>query len=326
MAGFLCFGMLTSPIRASAVDYDVTATVPFSPPTIAAAFDASLSGKTVTTDTTSVFGSCQFMSPTTIVSIWRDGNLIGSVNCSSGGAFQLNIGLNLGSNTLIARTSSLSNNYGPDSSSIVMTYTIPSSPGNPNQPTPTPTPTPTPSPPSSLAPGPQSSSPASDLTITTPTPFVLLDDRKEAAIQIVIKGGKGPYNVSINWGDGTTESSVIADLGTFSFKHAYEAEGVYKVVATVMDVLGASEVYQFVVSATSLPGLSNLVTSSAGQTDTTLRLYMYVIGLIFLLFLIIIILTSFWLGRRYEYHELRDRLVVRPKQRILNVGRRGRRL
>lgn len=313
----LMMGFLS--VKVSAADYDVTATVPFDPPTIAAVFDPSLNGMTVNTNTTTVFGTCQFMAPTTIVSIWRTGSLIGSVNCEPSGTFSLSIPLNVGPNTLIAKSSSLSNNYGPDSSPIVINYTVASSPGTNTAPTPsTSAQTPTSSNPIS-----QPASADSDLNITTPTPFVLLDDKKEASIQLVIKGGKGPYTVSINWGDGTTESSVVADLGTFSFKHAYETEGIYKVVASVMDVLGASKVYQFVVSATSLPGLPNLVTNSTNTTDDTLRLYMYSIGLIFLLVLILIVLTSFWLGRRYEYHELRDRLLERPKQQILKVRNRN---
>lgn len=301
-------------LRVMAADYDVTATVPFSPPTQPAVFDPSLQGKTVNTESTSVFGTCEHLTPTSIVSIWRAGNLIGSVNCEVSGTFQVSIQLLVGSNTLIARTSSLSNNYGPDSTPITITYVLPSSP----TPSPTPSASPSPAPPAS----PSAPASGSDLSITTPEPFVLLNEDNQAAIQVIVKGGKGPYTISINWGDGTTESSVVADIGTFAFKHDYESQGIYKVVATVMDVLGASEVYQFIVSATALSGLPGIGPNETGATENNLRLYMYILGSVFLLFLTLVVATSFWLGRRYEYHELKNRIITVPKQKFIARTRR----
>lgn len=290
-----------------AADYQVTATVPFNPPAQPAVIDPALNGKTVDTALTLINGICEHVAPATIVSIWRDGTSIGSVNCELSGTFQLSVSLKVGSNTIIARSSSLSNDYGPDSSPVTINYTpplvTPSPPTTPRPSTSTPTSTDT---------------VASDLTIGTPTPFVIMDEENAAAIQVIIKGGKGPYTVTINWGDGTTESSVVADLGTFSFKHQYADNGIYKVVATVTDVLGASEVYQFVVSALSLPSSESERPANTTQPNDNGNTILYVvIGLIFVLFLILLLASTFWLGRRYEYRALKDVIIKQPSQRFL---------
>lgn len=296
--------MGAAPSTVSAASYDVTASIPYPAPTTAAIIDPSLDGKDSPVDLFTVFGTCEHLSPASIVSLWRGLQLLGSVNCEPSGTFSLVITLISGANTIIARTSSLSENYGPDSTPVTISYTPPLV-VNPGQPTNTP---------------PKTAQPSTDpLFVTSPTPFEILHEDKGVTIKIVVSGGKGPYNISVNWGDGSTETSVVADIGSFSFKHVYEENGIYKVVATVTDVLGESKVYQFIVASTSVPQADSVEQKTDRQVvvaDNGVQLLLVWTVILLILLLFLGMLTSFWLGRRYEYNELKDRTIARSRKRL----------
>lgn len=287
-AAWLVCGLLI-PSKAMAASYDVTASVAYPAPTQASVFDPSLNNSTSAVELLEVFGTCQYIAPASIVVIYRGSTKLGSVNCEPNGTFRMNVTLEPGENSLIARISNVSGNYGPDSTPIAVTY-APQSSGQGQS---------------------TVESPASDLTITTPEAFTILDDENVGTIQVTVGGGRGPYTIAINWGDGTTESMVVPDAGTFSFRHTFESKGVFKVVATVTDVLGVSKVYQFIVTSTSVPATEQSTQKTVIVTEKS-KIKWYVIalgGFILIAGLIIIGLTSFWLGRRYQYRKLQDRLV-----------------
>lgn len=283
--------LLLSPLQGSAASYDVSASVAFPAPAQPAIFDNLLANIVSENEVFQVFGSCEYNPPTTIVVIMRETTILGSVNCESNGTFRLDVTLVRGNNNLIARSSSISGNYGPDSSPLSVSYA-----------------------PRPVEPGAPEASVDSSLTITSPEAFTTLNDENIGTIQITVGGGRGPYTIAINWGDGTTETLMVPDAGTFSFRHTFLSTGIFKVVATVTDVLGVSKVYQFIVSSMSLP--SDVAKVETVQPVTTQRndgVKWYIIaGGVALLAtaLIIIGLSSFWLGRRYQYRKLKDRLIV----------------
>ncbi len=282
--------LLLVPLRVSAASYDVSASVAFPAPTQPAVFDNSLANAVSENEVFEVFGTCEYNPPTTIVVIMREVTILGSVNCESNGTFRLDVTLVRGNNNLIARSSSISGNYGPDSSPLSVSYA-----------------------PKPAEPGAPEASVDSDLTITSPEAFTSLDDENTGTIQITVGGGKGPYTIAINWGDGTTETLMVPDAGTFSFRHTFLSKGIFKVVATVTDVLGVSKVYQFIVSSMSLPSDATEVETSQPaviQKNEGMKWYVIAGGAALLATTLVIIgLSSFWLGRRYQYRKLKDRLI-----------------
>ena len=281
----------------------MTAAVAHATPSQAAVFDSSLNSARSAVELFEVFGTCEFVAPTSIVVIYRDATRLGSVNCEANGTFRMTITLIVGDNNLFARTSNVDGNYGPDSAPITVIY-APQSSVSPNTPK-------------------QEESQSSDLTITSPEPFSTLTDDNVSTIQVTVGGGSGPYTIAINWGDGSTETLVVPDPGTFSFRHTYVQGGIFKVVATVTDVLGVSKVYQFIVTSTSMPAdLQEPADAKPAAHKGGIKWYVLAAGTVVLLAgILLICLTSFWLGRRYQYRKLRDRLVDDADLPVAKKGR-----
>ncbi len=272
---------------AHADSYDVSASVPFPAPTAAAVIDPSFAGSTQTAEVVELFGTCQSVYPSSIVSIWRDGQLLGSTNCQANNTFRLNITLALGGNSLIARTSSISLIYGPDSQPVNVTYTPSTVPTI-----------------ASPGPTPATNNP-SDLRITSNQPVAVMSESNTVTIEIKVDGGTSPYTITINWGDGSTETQTVAGPGLYRFTHTYASPNIFRVLASVTDVLGATKVFQFIVTSTS-PQAATAQKPTAETTpqsaDSKGRNYFLLLGTFIGLFvLLIIFLTSFWLGRRYEH-------------------------
>ncbi len=292
--GILVLMSVSFPLQAGADSYDVTASIPYPAPTIAAVIDPSFDGRAVESDVLEVFGTCQDIYPSSIVSLWRGGSLIGSVNCEANGTFRLNVSLLVGQNTIIARTSSLSNAFGPDSNATTVTYTPPA----PSQQTAT-----NPTVPSQ-----------SQLEISSAEPFALLDDGNGVTIQIIVGGGLGPYTIVVNWGDGSTETLLVDDPGTFSFKHVFTDPGVYKVVATVTDILGVSKIYQFIVASTASPVASPVDKPTLEVVEESNKLLLYSVYGIILFLLLFVLVSSFLLGRRYQFKKMEAQIAELDEQ------------
>jgi len=123
--------------------------------------------------------------------------------------------------------------------------------------------------------------------------------------QIKVDGGTSPYTIVINWGDGSTETQKVAGPGVYQFTHTYASPNIYRVLASVTDVLGATKVFQFIVTSTAPQAATAenpTVLSPAKASDSKGRNYFLLLGTFIGLFIMLIIfLTSFWLGRRYEH-------------------------
>ena len=221
----LAFLVLSVP--AGATSYDVSAIVPYPAPTIAATIDSSLNGITVQSPVFRLFGTCQYLAPATIISIYRGVLPVGSTSCGVDGKFQIDVSLSEGANSILVRSSSITDGYGPDSLVGSVTLTMPVE-------------TPT-----QIA---EKQKVSSDLLISTDTPFVALTElHRTATIGVVISGGDTPYTVQLNWGDGTIESRTVDAAGTYTFTHEYLKPGTYRAVAVVTDVKGAQREYYFAV-------------------------------------------------------------------------------
>jgi hypothetical protein len=294
-------------LNVSADSYDVSASVPFPVPTTLAVIDPSLNNLVKSTGTLQIFGSCQNVNPYSVVSIWRSSSLLGSTTCESNGTFRLNINLNSGTNTLIAKTSNISNVYGPDSDPVNITYNPPvaqSTPQNNNSVSNASSPTPDVSP---------------DLSISTINPVEQISDSRQASIDIVVSGGKNPYKLVIVWGDGSSDTKDIKEEGTYRFTHIYEKEGIYTTFASVTDFRGITKTYQFVLASHILnnkkndsnPQASNQQSngnSAKPQTPFYKSLWVKIIGL-----QAVVLGLAYWLGVAKHGQEISQLAKLNPR-------------
>ena len=277
----------------SADTYNVNASVPYEAPSQAATINHVDDGAAVEDVQQTITGTCQIQNPATVVSIWREGIVLGSVPCVSG-SYSIQVILQIGQNSLIAKTANASGIYGPDSTkrTYVVTQPVVVRPLPPavNQPTTTE---------SHQAATNQGG--VSGLTLTTEAPFDILPATKQATIRVVVGGGQQPYTLQLKWGDGSTESHSLTEAGTYEFLHTYITQKTYSVYANVRDVLGAySEFVYAVVSGTkTTTATGSLTNSSTMQQAGPWQLagvvwYIWLILLIALCFLI----NTYWLGYR----------------------------
>lgn len=231
---------MVSPVKA--VDYNVTATVPYDPPSIATSIHPTFNNLTVNNNQLVITGTCQVLNPAAIVSLWRQGSSIGSTICGAGGTFSIQVTLLEGANTLTPRTSNLNNLYGPDGAVITITLNTPvvQPPQNSNN-----TSSDTNSNPASSSPTAQTT--ISNLVISAKEPFNLLNTDNQVSVEIIVDGGNAPYVIRLNWGDGTSETKEVSASGTYVFTHTYDKEAVYQVKASVTDVLGSTSSHEFII-------------------------------------------------------------------------------
>lgn len=273
--------------------YDVTAVVPFDPPTVPAAVTSPENNNTVNTSSIEITGTCQELNPTIIVSVWNGPLLLGSTSCLVGGNYSIAVAMFSGTNVLIIKSSNINGLYGPDSSPFTVNYT-------PNQPVSSPGPsqdsdTNNNNVPSGPANNPQNSG---ELLLTSLAPFGVTNSDNTVSITVRISGGNNPYSLTINWGDGTTMTQKLDTVGDYAFTHTYEVANSYTVNAQVVDVLGNSRSFSWAVS----PGTQSLTTDNQSRIEeplnkSNLKLYIFALITFIILFLIYI---SFLVGRYYQ--------------------------
>lgn len=261
LAAFVVFGQFVLAGVAAAATYDVTASVDFPAPTQPAVITGSIDGTTTDTATLVVNGTCEVLVPNGVVSIWRDGIVIGSAPCT--GTFSVTVALQEGANELVARSASVSSQYGPDSTPVTVTLVLP---------VPAPAPTPAPSSPGATDDVSQNAGAASELSATPAQAFSTISSDNAVVLMVVVAGGSTPYTIYINWGDGTEETRTVDQPGTYQFSHTYTKDGSYVVNGVVRDVLGATTSFNYaVVSQKPAPqpvtSAKDKVVSSQAQTE-----------------------------------------------------------
>lgn len=299
---------------AAADSYNVNASVPYEAPSQAAVIEQPADGSTFENVQQTITGTCQVQNPANVVSIWREGTVLGSSGCTSG-RFSIAVILLIGQNDLIAKTSNASGIYGPDSLKKTIHIQYPPSaeplPPTVNQPTTT-----------------ESRDKAinqggiSGLSLTTETPYEILASSKQVKLRIIVNGGQQPYVLQIKWGDGSTESHSLDQAGTYDFTHTYLTHKNYSVYAYVRDVLGAYTEYVYAIvsgqqSATSQGGTKSTVSDkpAGGQWRFAGVVWYYWI----LLILVLGILFSSYIvgyrrGRERSKEELEKRLLASKKK------------
>lgn len=233
---FLIAGtMLFVASSAQAANYNVNAVVPADPPTVPSQITVPSNGFTTTTNSVGVGGTCQMMSPAIIVSIWRNGASIGSVPCSPDGTFFVIIGLALGNNTLLPRSSSITGQFGVDGAAVNVTYAVPPVVSEPTPVAPTST-----NEQSASTPTPLNQEPVTSPIISSQEPFYYFESGTDVVLKLVITEGQSPYTMTVDWGDGSVETKTIPQSGPVELRHRYARPATYTIRAQITDVKGVS--------------------------------------------------------------------------------------
>lgn len=288
--------LLIPAVIAHADTYQVTAQVPYAVPSVPAVIQTPQDATNVDTAMQNISGSCEVTNPSTIVSIWRGGEAVGSSVCQPNGTFSLTLQLVTGPNDLLSRSSNISNVYGPDGTSVRITYRPHIAPAATTTD--------------------QTPPQESDLNVTSATPFGVLSEKDNSVtIQIIVKGSATPFDILINWGDGTTETKSVPAAGTYAFTHTYDKSATYSLRATVTDVLGATTVYTVPIVPTSVAPKPTEVNSTIVK-GTSLRssIIPYVVGGAVLT---VFGSTAFFAGEGFSaMHTSKKRMRVKARKKI----------
>lgn len=253
------------------------------PPTDAPTISLPAEGTSFTEIPITVTGLC---TDGLLVRIFKNNVFGGSAMCD-GGSYTIQMDLFPGSNQLVARQYDDLDQASPESNRRTVEYsidvpTVPGSPGGVSQ----------------------------RITLTTNFARRGVDPGKELAWPVTISGGRGPYAVSIDWGDGENELLTRDSAGTWDIRHAYDRPGVYKLIVKATDADGQSAFLQVVAIVNG-----SIETAAAGSDSPTV-IKTKVLWQPALLFLPLL-LSSFWLGKRYQLRRVRYRM----KHRIIPIDK-----
>ncbi len=268
---------------------DIGGIVPGTPPPTAATITNPTDGQRFTEANITVSGTCPV---TTVVEIYKNSIFAGSTICDGAGNFSLQIDLVRGENKLLARVHDALNQYGPDSAVVIVHYDVVTISGSKK--------------PSGGATTPLETIP--QLLIVTDAVYQGQSNARPLKIKVKIIGGEKPYALSVDWGDGDQDLVSRPDNEEFTLEHLYKEAGTYQIVIKASDSVGNSAYIQ-VIGLVSGP----IYKDASAIASPTSRIKNLADKLFPILIVILLAVSVFWLGKRYEYHELKeDHRLIEP--------------
>ncbi len=253
--------------------YTVEAVVPGPRPNSPVIITSPVNGQVFQTNPIQVSGTCPAKS---LVKIFKNGVLAGSVICAANGRFSLPIDLVVGANSLTGLAYNALDQEGPSSPAVNVTLTLP--PGGFGF--------------------------STELIIQSTNYYRGTEPGQEVIWPIEIVGGQAPYAVSIDWGDGTSDLITRLAPGPFTVKHIYKKVGTgylgsYPLIIRATDAVGHTAYLQ-------LTTLVNEATAGTSAAKTKPRNELMIAwplwgGLI-------LAVVSFWLGELREKHVMERRM------------------
>lgn len=140
------------------------------------------------------------------------------------------------------------------------------------------------------------------LFITTEAAYYGIQVGQAFDLKPKITGGKGPYAVSSNWGDGSSDDLVVrTEPGQFSQTHNFENPGCYLVQVNVKDSVENEAYFQTVVIVSG----SKEAVASTSKIDQIIATP--TLGFLWPLYLMVLgIIAAFWLGEKYQLRRDKD--------------------
>ncbi len=300
-------------LRAAASDYSVTAKVPADPLTEGAVITDPADGFTTASSPITVTGTCPDSS---YVKLIRNGVFSGVAGCTVSNDFTITTSLSAGSNSLQAQDYNITDDPGPVTPGITITYNPPASP-------------PAPSSNEESSPS-QSSTSSQPLTVASDYHYQAFTTGATVTWDVQIGGGIIPYHLHTDWGDKTSSEQNVPAASTVTLKHTYAQPGYYAVKVYVTDHTPKTILIQLVafirqpgaggviVPGTSIPGgttgsSNNPLTIIFGSSD----IWLWIAWPTYIT--VVLMAISFWLGERQM---IRVALETRPIEKRKPVRRR----
>lgn len=253
----------------------LTGTITAPPPSEGAVILNPSNGDSFSAVPITVSGTCQ---DGLLVEIFKNNIFSGSTQCMDS-KFSIQIDLYVGKNDLVARGVDALDQSGPDSNTVSVTYSKPIN---------------------------DSSDP---VYLTSDYAKRGADVGQTLTWPITLSGGLSPYAFSVDWGDGTELDLFTATtVGEIILSHIYINSGTYNIVVRVVDSNGESSILQLVGVGNGeviVQNDVNTVPASSSTSDGNITLKLSVILFVSVPLLILVVISTFWLGKRYMYRKLR---------------------
>lgn len=256
--------------------FGIAATKTQAPPTQGATISTPGNGSSFTNSPITVNGIC----PTgLLVQVYDNGVMVGSVMCTNG-SFSLQVSLFPGTNELLVTVYDDLGQAGPSSNTVTVTYTDT-----------------------------RFSAFGTSITLTSSYGRRSAAANSQLDWPLQLSGGTGPYAFSIDWGDGTpSELKSQAVAGVVTISHVYKKAGIYQVNIRVTDKNGLSAFLQVIAVANGKVD-GTTAAQSTDNTDKTAATKPPQILWIPIIVLLLLLPTSYWLGRRSELIILRNKML-----------------
>ena len=209
-----------------------------------------------------------------IIQIYKNGIFAGSTMCTNQ-KFLLSIDLLIHRNELVAKTVDNMGQYGPDSNPVVVNY-IPVMP---------------------LTTG------SRQLLLTTDQSYQAATAGKSFNLELIATGGKLPYALPIDWGDGTASVVPQDAEGVVKIPHTYQYGGLYKVKTGLTDSAGSKATLDVMVVVNGTPKPAPAFTGPTEEPPTYVAPSLKLIWPLYLLSIALV--AVFWLGERAELYRLK---------------------
>ncbi|HEY1085818.1 MAG TPA: hypothetical protein VGE34_03790 [Candidatus Saccharimonadales bacterium] len=251
--------------------YGIEATKTKAPPSRGARITVPANGSSPAKSPITVRGICP---NDLLVQVYNNGVMVGAVMCKSG-SFSVEVSLFSGKNELTALVYDELNQAGPKSNTVTVNFKDTSFAEFGQQLTLT------------SAYGRRSAAAGSDLNWP-----------------LQLSGGTGPYAFSIDWGDnGKPELKSQSIAGVVSLAHAYNRAGIYRVNVTATDVNGVTAFLQVI--AVSNGKVAEEAKTAEKEANSSTEKVLWVPSLA----AFILLLPSYWLGRRSQVVSLRSKML-----------------
>ena len=233
----------------------------------------------------SVSGTCP---DNTIVELYKNDVFAGSGPCSAAKTFSFDIDLLYGQNSLVARAYDALNQSSPDSNIVVVFYDA----------------TPPQSSPLDFA-----NLLGNQLLLRTSPVLRGAYPGVDFSLPVEIIGGKGPYSLSIDWGDGKKDLLPRGSNGSFDITHQYARPGTYSVALRASDADAQQAFLQVLVIVNGQgAGAAGGTGAGSASSNNSLTLKLIVIWPLYLLAIMLVI--GFWLGEKRERLKLEKQGLV----------------
>ena len=250
--------------------YTVQAVVSAPRPTKAPVITSPNSGQTFQTNPIKVDGTC---TPRTMIKIFKNGILAGSILCGADGRFSIPIDLVIGRNDLTATAYNALDQPGPESAPVTVSLTLP--PGGFGF--------------------------SSELIIQSTSYYRGAQPGEEIVWPIELVGGQAPYAVNVDWGDGSSDLITRLTPGPFTVKHTYRKTGTGYLGSFPLIIRATDSA-----SHTAFLQLTTIINSPTGTT-TGAKPAVAISSIMLtwpLWIALILIVLAFWLGERREKSKL----------------------